>query len=83
MNDFAKAMPLLARHEGVWDGTYTYFNDRNEKIDEHASRLLCRITGDDETPYHQTNHYTWPTAGRKCAIFLRPIATGACGGTTS
>ena len=28
-------MPLLARHEGVWDGTYTYFNAANEKIDEH------------------------------------------------
>lgn len=56
---FAENMPLLARHEGVWDGTYSYFNAANEKIDEHASRLLCRITGDDDTPYHQTNHYRW------------------------
>ena len=60
MSDFAAAMPLLARHEGVWDGTYSYFNAQNEKIDEHASRLLCRITGDRQVPYHQTNHYTWP-----------------------
>jgi len=53
-------MPLLARHEGVWDGTYTYFNAQNEKIDEHASRLLCRFPDDDsKAPYHQTNHYTW------------------------
>lgn len=51
-------MPLLARHEGVWDGTYTYFNAQNEKIDEHASRLLCRLPDGGDIPYHQTNHYT-------------------------
>ena len=43
MTDIRTAMPLLARHEGVWDGVYTYFNAANEKVDEHASRLLCRI----------------------------------------
>ena len=58
--EFSERMPLLARHEGVWDGTYSYFNAANEKIDEHASRLLCRMTGEDDIPYHQTNHYTWP-----------------------
>ena len=57
---FREDMPLLARHEGVWDGTYSYFNAANEKVDEHASRLLCRITGEDDIPYHQTNHYRWP-----------------------
>ena len=56
---FREEMPLLARHEGVWDGTYSYFNAANEKVDEHASRLLCRITGKDDIPYHQTNHYRW------------------------
>lgn len=59
MVDLAKEMPILARHEGVWDGTYVYFNAQNEKIDEHASRLLCRITNDEANPYHQTNHYKW------------------------
>ena len=38
-------MPLLARHEGVWDGTYTYFNAANEKIDEHQSRSNRASTG--------------------------------------
>ena len=36
-------MPLLARHEGVWDGTYTYFNAANEKIDElHRALTVLR-----------------------------------------
>ncbi len=54
-------MPYLARHEGVWDGVYSYFNDKDELIDQHDSRLFCRILEDDaEFPYHQTNHYRWP-----------------------
>ncbi len=53
-------MPLLARHEGVWDGTYSYFNAANDKVDEHKSRLLCRFVDDGPHPYHQTNHYIWP-----------------------
>ncbi len=55
-----EAMPLLARHEGVWDGIYSYFNSTNEKIDEHASRLFCRFPEAGPYPYHQTNHYRWP-----------------------
>jgi hypothetical protein len=52
-------MPLLARHEGVWEGIYTYYNAAGEKVDEHQSRLFCRFP-DTGHPYHQTNHYTWP-----------------------
>ena len=40
MTNIREAMPLLARHEGVWDGVYSYFNDQNEKTDEHRSRLI-------------------------------------------
>lgn len=53
-------MPLLVRHEGVWDGTYSYFDAANEKVDEHASRLICRLPDNGPHPYHQTNHYRWP-----------------------
>jgi len=52
-------MPILARHEGVWDGVYTYYNAAGDKVDEHKSRLLCRFPDSGPHPYHQTNHYTW------------------------
>ncbi|MDT7935079.1 MAG: DUF3598 domain-containing protein [Sphingomonadaceae bacterium] len=54
-------MPLLARHEGVWDGVYTYYNAAGERVDEHRSRLLCRFPDEGESPhsYHQTNFYSW------------------------
>ena len=55
-------MPLLARHEGVWDGYYRYFDISGNRIDEHKSRLLCRIINDHD--YHQTNYYFWAD-GRK------------------
>jgi hypothetical protein len=55
-----EAMALLARHEGVWDGTYSYFNDKDELVDQHKSRLFCRLFDENaEHPYHQTNYYTW------------------------
>ena len=52
-------MPLLARHEGVWEGHYRYYDADGNKIDEHRSRLLCRFPEDGDYPYHQTNHYMW------------------------
>jgi hypothetical protein len=57
-------MPLLARHEGVWEGTYRYYNHAGDKVDEHRSVLLCRMPEDGPHPYHQTNHYHWED-GRK------------------
>lgn len=52
-------MPLLARHEGVWDGTYKYYNAAGGLVDVHESRLFCRFVDDPVHPYHQTNHYAW------------------------
>lgn len=69
MTEIRTAMPLLARHEGVWDGTYTYYNAAGEKVDEHASRLFCRIPEGGEHAYHQTNHYTWPDGKKEVRDF--------------
>ena len=72
----AEDMPLLARHEGVWDGTYTYYNAAGEQVDEHRSRLLCRLIGDGEYPYHQTNHYTWADGRKDIRDFPATYADG-------
>lgn len=58
--DLKKAMPLLARHEGIWDGMYRYYGPTGDKFDEHTSRLICRFPDDGEFPYVQTNYYRWP-----------------------
>lgn len=63
-------MPLLARHEGVWEGIYTYYNAAGAQIDAHRSRLFCRFLADDHpTPYHQTNYYEWDDGRREVRDF--------------
>jgi hypothetical protein len=52
-------MPILARNEGVWEGVYRYYDPEGVKVDEHASRLVCRFPQGGPYQYHQTNHYTW------------------------
>ena len=69
-------MPLLARHEGVWDGVYTYYNAAGEKVDEHKSRLFCRFREEDEFPYHQTNHYRWDDGRTDIRDFPATYADG-------
>jgi hypothetical protein len=59
MNDLRTAMPILARHEGVWEGHYRYFDAEGALIDQHASRLICRFPEDGPYPYHQTSIYRW------------------------
>ncbi len=60
-------MPILARHSGVWDGYYRYYDKQGNKIDEHRSRLLCRFRSDDE--YHQTNYYYWQDGKKEVRDF--------------
>jgi hypothetical protein len=57
--DPRRTLPQIARHEGVWDGTYRYYNAAGDKEDEHASRLVCRFPDRGPYPYHQTNFYRW------------------------
>lgn len=50
-------MPLLARHEGDWEGTYIHVDAEGAEVDRHASHLTCTITSDGD--YHQVNRYRW------------------------
>lgn len=52
-------MPLLARHEGEWHGTYTVLDKEGNVIDRHRSVLHCTFPDNAALPYFQTNDYTW------------------------
>ncbi|HEX8756480.1 MAG TPA: hypothetical protein VF745_09085 [Steroidobacteraceae bacterium] len=69
------SMPLLARHEGVWDGVYTYYDAAGKQIDRHRSRLLCRFP-EQGHPYHQTNYYTWDDGRVEVRDFPATYADG-------
>jgi hypothetical protein len=56
----AEAMPLLIQNGGVWEGVYRHYSAVTGKlVDEHLSRLICRITEGEANDYHQTNYYYW------------------------
>ena len=74
MMSLRKAMPLLARHEGVWEGYYRYYDSQGNKTDEHKSRLICRIRDDKE--YHQTNLYRWADGKKETRDFPARIDDG-------
>ena len=82
MPDMKMHMPNLARHEGVWDGVYRYYDANGDKVDEHRSRLVCRITGDEQVPYHQTNHTAGQTARPRSATSRPPIPSAGSSSTT-
>lgn len=69
-------MPLLARHEGVWEGWYRYYDPRGDKMDEHRSRLYCRFPDAGPYPYHQTNHYLWADGRREIRDFPAAVKNG-------
>ena len=52
-------MPLLARHEGSWKGTYVFVNRDSQIIDQHESLLECTFPESGAFPYFQRNSYTW------------------------
>ena len=75
-NPLKLQMPTLARHEGVWEGFYRYYDKDGNKTDEHKSRLVCRFPEDGNHPYHQTNHYTWDDGRTDVRDFPAIVADG-------
>ncbi len=49
-------MPLLGRHLGIWEGTYSYFDLEGKLLDRHESHLDLRVNG---VEWFQTNRYRW------------------------
>lgn len=69
MLSLRETFPLLARHEGIWEGWYRHIDVNGVQIDAHRSRLVCRIPDDAPNVYHQTNHYTWDDGTKEIRDF--------------
>ena len=74
--NFPDTLASLRRHEGVWEGTYRYYDPAGEKTDEHASRLICRFPTTGPYPYHQTNLYRWADGRKDARDFPALIVDG-------
>lgn len=55
-------LPVLARHEGVWDGMFRRVDADGRIESEFQSRIIKRFLPDENWPkiYHQTNMYDLP-----------------------
>ena len=58
----ATVLPVLARHEGVWDGWFRRVGPNGDKLEEFETRVIVRYLDEGRWPniYHQTNAYTLP-----------------------
>jgi len=74
--DLRTAMPLLAANEGIWEGVYRHYDAEGRMLDEHQSRLVCRILDAGPVPYHQSNHYTWADGRTEVREFRAGFANG-------
>ena len=87
MTTAKQMLPLLSKHEGVWDGWYRHYDPNGKMIDEHKSRLVCRFPDSGPLPYHQTNHYSWhggkDDGKREVRDFPRKFTMAACGSITN
>jgi hypothetical protein len=62
MSIIKREMPLLARHAGVWAGTYRFITPQLELLDQYDFRIRVSFPDDDDggITYRQESHYTWP-----------------------
>jgi hypothetical protein len=61
MSNIREEMPVLARHEGEWFGTYTVIDAEAKILDQHESHLSCLLSPAGGHDYYQINRYTWAT----------------------
>ena len=71
MPSIEQEMPLLARHLGTWEGTYTHMDADSNIIDKHDSVLEC--LKDENGQYQQTNHYIWADGKKESIHFPATI----------
>lgn len=65
MSNIRDAMPVLARHEGDWVGTYRLLDLEGRTLDQHTAHLTCQFPNDGSYDYYQINRYTWADGKRE------------------
>ncbi len=71
MSIIKQKMPLLARHEGTWAGTYRFITPHLELLDEYEFRINVLFPDDRSggITYRQESFYSWPDGRSEELIF--------------
>lgn len=64
-------LPLLARHEGVWAGTYSFVTPGLEVLDRYDFRIRVSFPEDGKgrRTYRQESDYRWPDGRTQSLVF--------------
>jgi hypothetical protein len=65
MSNIRTDMPVLARHEGAWEGEYLHMDTNGNILDRHRSQVTCQFPTSGAAAYSQINVYTWPDGRRE------------------
>lgn len=70
-------MPLLARNEGTWGGTYRFITPQMKPLDQYDFRINVKFPDDGKggLTYRQESFYTWPD-GRKRELAFEGVYNG-------
>lgn len=60
MNPVRRHIPLLARHEGVWEGEYAHIAPDRSLQDQLLFRICVEFPEEGPVAYRQRSHYWWP-----------------------
>lgn len=63
------SMPVLAKHEGTWEGAYTFVDLRGEVQDQYDFSIDVALSAEDRHAYQQTSRYRWKD-GRKQELYF-------------
>ncbi|GIW08651.1 MAG: hypothetical protein KatS3mg060_3456 [Dehalococcoidia bacterium] len=59
-NPVRSAMPVLARHEGVWVGEYTHLDPEGAVHDRYRVRSVCELPDDGSCDFRLRTTNQWP-----------------------
>ena len=70
-------MPLLARHEGTWTGTYRFITPQMKLLDQYDFRINVKFPDDGKggLTYRQESFYTWAD-GRQRELAFEGVYAG-------
>lgn len=69
MNPLHRALPLLVRHAGVWEGEYRYLAPDGALQERLRFRILAEIPDTGAVHYRQSSHYWWPDGRTQRLVF--------------
>jgi hypothetical protein len=75
--DFARVMPAMMAHEGVWEGIYRHVDLESQVIDQHRARVICEFPEQGPLNYVQHNLFTWENGRTQTATLPGTYRDGA------